>query len=93
MLETKELRHLQTLANIKLSAQEEANLGKQLDSIIQFLGQLDQIQISSPSSKTKPELTLRTVSGNTAFPDTADLLRNVKHPLTNNSIVIKSALG
>lgn len=92
MLTKKEFQHLQQLANIKLTSDEEAKLGKQLDSIIQFLGQLDQIKISS-TQKTKPGLTLRTIAWTRAFPDTKDLLRNVKHPVTNNSIVIKSVLG
>lgn len=92
MLSPEEFKRLQTLANIKLSPEEQAKLGKQLDSIIQFLGQLDQIKITSSKKNKKSELSLRTVTWTREFPDTAKLLDNVKHPLVNNSIVIKSSL-
>ena len=135
MLSDKEFLRLQQLANIKLSAEEQVKLGKQLDNIIQFIGQLDQIKITlnhqknewsegilddwgiptiweavssnkmkklqtsktvvySSTKKTKQtELTLRTIAGTRTFPNTEKLLDNVKHPLVNNSIVIKSALS
>jgi len=93
MLSPKEFLRLQQLANIKLSAEEQVKLGTQLDNIIKFIGQLDQIKISSPQKNKKPELTLRTIAGVHEFPDAKKLLDNVKHPLQNNSIVIKSALG
>ncbi|MCX6822651.1 MAG: hypothetical protein NTX91_01455 [candidate division SR1 bacterium] len=93
MLTNEEFLRLQQLANIKLSPEEQVKLGTQLDNIIQFIGQLDQINISSPKKNKKAELTLRTIAGVREFPDTKKLLDNVKHPLKNNSIVIKSALG
>lgn len=62
MLSDKEFLRLQQLANIKLSPEEQAKLGKQLDSIIQFLGQLDQIKITSSKKNKKSELSLRTVA-------------------------------
>lgn len=93
MLSDKEFAHLQQLANIKLSAEEQVKLGTQLDNIIQFIGQLDQIKISSKKKTKQTELSLRTITWTREFPDTKKLLNNVKHPLVNNSIVIKSALG
>ena len=94
MLSDKEFLRLQQLANIKLSPEEQVKLGTQLDNIIKFIGQLDQIKISStPKKNKKSGLTLRTIAWVHEFPDTAKLLNNVKHPLVNNSIVIKSALG
>lgn len=92
MLSEKEFARLQQLANIKLSPEEQVKLGTQLDNIIQFIGQLDQISTSTQKHK-QPELSLRTIAWSREFPDTKALLKNVKHPLVNNSIVIKSALG
>jgi len=91
MLSPAELKHLQSLAHIKLTPDEEAKLGTQLDNIIQFLGQLNQIPLS-PKKQKKSDLSLRTIAGPREFPDTADLLRNVANPLVNNSIVIKEVL-
>ena len=93
MLSDKEFLRLQQLANIRLSPEEQVKLGTQLDNIIQFIGQLDQIKIS-PKKKTKQtELSLRTIAWVHEFPDAKKLLDNVKHPLKNNSIIIKSALS
>jgi Asp-tRNA(Asn)/Glu-tRNA(Gln) amidotransferase C subunit len=92
MLDKKELHHLQKLACIRLTADEEKKLWKQLENIIQFLGQLDQIKIGKMADK-KWELTLRTISGVKKFPHPEKLLKNVKHPIVNNSIVIKSVLS
>jgi Asp-tRNA(Asn)/Glu-tRNA(Gln) amidotransferase C subunit len=62
MLSDKEFLRLQQLANIRLSPEEQVKLGTQLDNIIQFIGQLDQIKIS-PKKKTKQtELSLRTIA-------------------------------
>ena len=93
MLSPAEFARLQQLANIKLSPEEQAKLGTQLDGIIQFLGELDQIKISSKKKTKQTELTLRTIAWVHEFSDTKKLLDNVKHPLKNNSIVIKSALS
>lgn len=91
MLEPKEFNRLQQLANIKLSPDEQAKLGKQLDNIIQFIGQLDQMKISSTKHNISG-LSLRTIAWVHISPDAEDLLRNVRHPLANRSIVIKSSL-
>jgi len=53
MLSDKEFLRLQQLANIKLSAEEQVKLGKQLDNIIQFIGQLDQIKITLNHQKNE----------------------------------------
>ena len=62
MLSPAEFARLQQLANIKLSPEEQAKLGTQLDGIIQFLGELDQIKISSKKKTKQTELTLRTIA-------------------------------
>jgi Asp-tRNA(Asn)/Glu-tRNA(Gln) amidotransferase C subunit len=62
MLSPEEFAHLQQLANIKLSAEEQVKLGTQLDNIIQFIGQLDQINISSKKKTKQTELSLRTIT-------------------------------
>lgn len=92
MLNNDEFLRLQKLACIQLNPEEEAKLWKQLDNIIQFLGQLDQIKVSAKAKKIS-ELTLRTISGVREFPDAKKLLDNVQHPIVNNSIVIKSVLS
>ena len=60
MIDDKEIKRLQRLANVKLSESEEKKLGAQLENIIQFLGQLAKLPIVSHSEK-KSELTLRTL--------------------------------
>jgi aspartyl/glutamyl-tRNA(Asn/Gln) amidotransferase C subunit len=61
MLDDKEIKRLQKLANVKLSESEEKKLGGQLENIIQFLGQLAKLPVTAHASK-KSELTLRTLS-------------------------------
>ncbi len=92
MLSPEEFARLQKLACIKLSPEEEQKLGAQLSNIIKFLDQLNEIKIDK-NLKTKSNLTLRTISGTKKFADTKKLLANVKHPIVNNSIVIKSVLS
>ncbi len=93
MLTPEEFTRMQKLANITLSPDEAVKLWTQLDNIIQFIGQLDQIKITASKKNKKAELTLRTIAWTREFTDTDKLLANVKHPLVNNSIVIKSALS
>ncbi|MEI7562180.1 MAG: hypothetical protein WCJ39_00165 [bacterium] len=83
---------MQKLANIRLNDSEEKKLGAQLENIIQFLGQLNNLP-ARVHQDIKPEHTLRTRSGCRQGMDSKKLLANVQHPIINNSIEIKSVLS
>ena len=92
-MDKKELKRLQKLACISLSEEEEKKLGTQLQDIVVFLWQLNEIKIDKTWSKLmKIENSLRTLKGVNEFKDSKKLLQNVKHEILNNSIVIKSVL-
>ncbi len=84
-----EIKRLQKLSCITLSQGEEEKLWNQLQEIIAFLGQL---LGSNNHHATEGKLTLRTIKGTHPNTDTERLLKNVKHPIVNNAIVIKSVL-
>ncbi len=90
-----EIKRLQKLSCIALSAEEEQKLWKQLADIIQFLGELPDTKIKDEELRVKDEgkLTLRTIAGVKEDPDGKNILKNVKHEIINNSIVIKSVLS
>ncbi|MFA6255914.1 MAG: hypothetical protein WC606_01900 [Candidatus Absconditabacterales bacterium] len=92
---TQEIKRLQKLSCIALSPEEEKKFGTQLTSIIAFLGQLPETKVKSEKGKVKIDgkLSLRTIAGVTESADSKKILKNVKHPIVNNSIVIKSVLG
>lgn len=90
-LTDQELERLQKLACIKLSTEEQAKFGNQLQNIISFLGTLGEIKIDTQLMKI--EHPLRTIEGIKKFDDTKALLHNVKHEKINNSIVITSVLS
>jgi len=94
MLKKEELEHLQKLACIKLSPDEEKKLWSQLENIIWFLGQLSNIKTGKIVKKWKKiENSLRTIQWNKDFANKVKLMKNVKHEVVNNSIVIKSVLN
>ena len=88
---TQEIKRLQKLSCIALSPEQEKKLWTQLIDIIWFLGQLPETEGKSWFKKDK--LTLRTISGSTNVVDNKKILKNVKHGIVNNSIVIKSVLS
>jgi len=91
---TTEIKRLQKLSCIALSPEEEKKLWKQLNDIISFLGQLPEAKVQSPKSKVQSsKLTLRTVVGVKQDQDSKRIMKNVKHGVVNNSIVIKSVLS
>lgn len=85
-----EIKRLQKLSCISLSPEEEQKLWKQLPDIIGFLNQLPYVE---SVAKNEGKLTLRTISGIKEHTDSKKILRNVKHEIINNSIVIKSVLS
>ena len=88
-----EIKRLQKLSCIALSPEEEHKLWKQLNDIIGFLGQLKNIDIKSSETKNNLENPLRTLSWVKNTADTKKIMKNVKHEILNNSIVIKSVLS
>jgi len=99
---TTEIKRLQKLSCIVLSPEEEQKLWTQLEGIIAFLGQLPdsklKIDLSSNEGNWKlkiaeAKLTLRTIAGVKENTESEKILKNVKHGVVNNSIVIKSVLS
>ncbi len=92
---SQELKHLQKLSCIALSPEQEKNLWSQLNDIIGFLGQLPNTEVNSEqwTVKSDGKLSLRTIAGVKESSDSKKILTNVKHPIVNNSIVIKSVLN
>lgn len=89
---THEIKRLQKLSCIALSPEQEKKLWSQLTDIIAFLGKLPEPKGTSWFENLKEKLTLRTITESHAFNEPQKLLKNVKHPIVNNSIVIKSIL-
>jgi Asp-tRNA(Asn)/Glu-tRNA(Gln) amidotransferase C subunit len=99
---SQELKYLQNLSCIALSPEEEKKFWSQLKDIIWFLGQLPETEIQTclPVGKdsklriqNSEKLSLRTIAGVKENIDCKKILNNVKHPIVNNSIVIKSVLS
>ncbi|HMS91731.1 MAG TPA: hypothetical protein PKC87_05900 [Candidatus Absconditabacterales bacterium] len=92
---TQEIQRLQKLSCIALSPQEEKKLGAQLSNIIGFLGKLPETKTTNQGGILIQEgkLTLRTIAGVKTDINNDKILKNVKHQIVNNSIVIKSVLS
>jgi len=89
------IKRLQKLSCIKLSPEQEKKLWAQLIDIIAFLGQLPETKWTTNNEQLtmKDKLTLRTIAGVKENAESKKILRNVKHEVVNNSIVIKSVLS
>lgn len=85
-----ELQHLQELSHITISPDQEEAFFTKLQNIIQTLDTLQKLDIENNAPHHTRTLTPRPDAKD--FPDAAKLLQNVKHPIENNSIVIKSIL-
>jgi Asp-tRNA(Asn)/Glu-tRNA(Gln) amidotransferase C subunit len=77
---------------LEASPEEEKKLWDQLTDIIWLLGKLPEVNVKQ-SKDTVDKLTLRTCEGNYNNWESKRILKNVQHPLINNSIVIKSVLN
>ena len=89
---TNEIQRLQKLSCILLSPEEEQKFWAQLTDIIGFLWKIPQTEGKSWTREGKDKLSLRTIKETKENPDTKKILKNVHHPMINNSIVIKSVL-
>lgn len=90
-LSQKELEHLQNLSCLSLTPAEQEKFAGKMDAIIDFLGKLPKIDKIDSKNK-KISHSLQPISGVHLCEDTPDLLKNVQHPLMNNSVVIKSVM-
>jgi hypothetical protein len=101
MLDSWELKRLQKLACIKLTKEEEKKLWSQLQNIVSFLWKLQEITLTSQSTRPaiekdivdKSDISIQPISGVKKYDDVDWLLANVKHQKINKSIVIKSVLN
>ncbi len=92
-LTSDQITKLQDLSAIKLSHEEEQVFFDKLWSIIEFLAQLKQLDLTDISLDDGDVWHyMETVHGLDEFSDSEALLHNVEHELINNSIVVKSSL-
>lgn len=87
-----ELKHLETLCNIHIDESQQEIFLKKLDSIVDKLNELSNIDTTNITSKSNNN-SLRVIWWTKDFPHKKELLHNVKHEIINNSVVIKSALS
>ncbi len=90
-----EIKRLQKLSCISLSPEQEQKFWTQLTDIISFLGKLPDTKMNDEwwIMNDKGKLTLRTIPGTQENPDGERILKNVKHGIVHNSVVIKSVLS
>lgn len=91
MLNKEEFLRLQKLAALSLDDTETAKLGKQLWTIVDFLGKLQEISWKS-SWNISNYHTLKPISGVSNYDDTQKLFENVTHEKIGKSIVVNSVV-
>lgn len=84
-----QLRHLANLAKISIPADQEDKYLADISNIISFLDTLDADATSDYQSESKVALFEQTQK----YADPKALLQNVKHPIQNESISIKTPLA
>lgn len=92
-IDWKWLSHLEKLACIKINSQEEGIFLEKLDSIVNKLDELNQFDTDGIYLDRPIDNPLRIIHGTKDFSWKDDIIKNVKHDVVNNSIVIKSALS
>jgi len=89
-----ELKKLEQLSLIKLTEGEENVFVSKLEGVIDFLWKLNDIPIGVDKKLDgSVENSLIPISGVSVCEGSESLLKNVKHEIVNNSIVIKSVLS
>ena len=90
-----ELKKLQKLSNIHLSDKERELFLSQLDDIIGFLQQLNEVDTTDVEALSHPTAGHITplLNKDPKDPDDGSLMQNIKHRLVNNAIKIKSMLS
>lgn len=92
-LTAQELEHLEKLSNVKIYLSEQEKFLTKLDSVIWMLDKLNSIDTSNIKEINWLWGKLRIIPGVKDFQNKKEILKNVKHDVVNNSIVIKSALS
>ena len=89
-----QLDHLAKLAALRLSPDEKAKLGKQVNTIIDFVGQLQKVDVegTEPLSHPIEGMKIDLYTEGDVYPDAEGLLANTKHQRKNGGIVMKSAI-
>lgn len=94
-IQDEQMDHLAKLAALHLPDEEKARLGKQVSTIIDFVGQLNEVDVEGTEPLSHPiegmEVPLYTDAK--PYPDPEGLLKNTEHPIKNGGIVMKSALN
>ena len=89
---TKEqLEHLAKLSRVKLTSAEEEKLLPQLENIIWFVGQLQEIDLDEDGYATQETMQPREWVEDANMTD--ELLVNVEHPVIEKTIRINSQLS
>lgn len=91
-----DLNHLSKLSNIKLNDIEKQRFESTLSSVINKLDELSKIKLDNNETLVDnyPENTLRTLSKLENQKQNSDIfVKNIKHEVINNSVVIKSVLS
>lgn len=94
VLTIKDLEHLSKLCALKLTDEEKSKYLWQLDEILEFVSQLDEVDVDwiKPLSHPWEWKYLLTREWVKDFEAKKELLENVKHQIKNNWIVIKSPI-
>jgi|GEM_PF-1904974 len=90
-----QLDHLAKLAALRLTAEEKVKLGKQVNSIIDFVGELQKVDVEGiePLSHPIEGMTVPLYEKGEVYADPDSLLANTKHQRKDRGIVMKSALN
>ncbi|MBP6910254.1 Asp-tRNA(Asn)/Glu-tRNA(Gln) amidotransferase subunit GatC [Patescibacteria group bacterium] len=90
----KELDHLAKLAALHLGKEEKATLGKQVNTIIDFVGKLQEVDVEGIEPLARPieGMKVPLFTEGEVYPDPDALLVNTKHQLKDRGIVMKSAI-
>lgn len=92
---SQQLDHLAKLCRIQLTDADKALLLPQLEQIIAFVGQLDEVDVSDvlEIDTSGDQLGLVTREGVVNAGLSQEILANIQHPLTNNAVTITDKLS
>ena len=90
-----QMDHLAKLAALHLPPEEKEKLGKQVSTIIDFVGQLEQVDVEGIEPLSHPIEGMQTplYTEQHIYADPQLLLANTTHPIKDGGIVMKSALN
>ena len=94
VLNKQDLERLSKLCAIQLTEEDEKKFLNQLDEILNFVSQLKEVNVEGIDPLPHPieNLTLTLREGIKDFEWKEKLFQNVKHPIKDNMIAIKSAI-